>query len=161
MYYWHTNKVIIIIIWHLDFYKYLCKRGEARGTFIFRGLMSWLIGIKQGVGGDEGRVGGDCGRGGWGIKLDFTVSSFYILWINNLFYSKGVLRNIIDAATADTTARTLCQMGDSLIEEETSRVYKKEKELKKGIPCLERVYSGIPISQTSKGNKNREFKISG
>ncbi|KAJ7340082.1 Proliferation-associated protein 2G4 [Desmophyllum pertusum] len=44
-----------------------------------------------------------------------------------------VLRNIIDAATADTTARTLCQMGDSLIEEETGKVYKKEKELKKGI----------------------------
>lgn len=44
-----------------------------------------------------------------------------------------VLKKIIDAATAETTARTLCQMGDKLIEEETSKVYKKEKELKKGI----------------------------
>ncbi|XP_020632180.1 proliferation-associated protein 2G4-like [Orbicella faveolata] len=44
-----------------------------------------------------------------------------------------VLKKLIDAATEETTARTLCQMGDNLIEEETSKVYKKEKELKKGI----------------------------
>jgi len=43
------------------------------------------------------------------------------------------LKKLIDAATEETTARTLCQMGDNLIEEETSKVYKKEKELKKGI----------------------------
>lgn len=47
-------------------------------------------------------------------------------------YIKGVLKKIIDAATAETTARTLCQLGDNLIEEETGKVYKKEKELKKG-----------------------------
>ena len=46
---------------------------------------------------------------------------------------KGVLRKIIESATAETTARTLCQLGDNLIEEETSKVYKREKELKKGI----------------------------
>lgn len=45
---------------------------------------------------------------------------------------KGVLKKIIEAATAETTARTLCQLGDNLIEEETGKVYKKEKELKKG-----------------------------
>lgn len=50
----------------------------------------------------------------------------------HIFYSLGVLKKIIDAATVETTARTLCQMGDNLIEEETSKVYKKEKELKKG-----------------------------
>ncbi|XP_022796036.1 proliferation-associated protein 2G4-like [Stylophora pistillata] len=44
-----------------------------------------------------------------------------------------VLRKIIDAATVGTTARTLCQMGDDLVLEETSKVFKKEKELKKGI----------------------------
>ena len=52
---------------------------------------------------------------------------------SDLFYSKGVLKKIIEAATAETTARTLCQLGDNLIEEETNKVYKKEKELKKGI----------------------------
>ncbi|XP_027043563.1 proliferation-associated protein 2G4 [Pocillopora verrucosa] len=44
-----------------------------------------------------------------------------------------ILKKIIDATTVGTTARTLCQMGDNLIEEETSKVFKKEKELKKGI----------------------------
>lgn len=44
-----------------------------------------------------------------------------------------VLKKIIDAAVVGTTARTLCQMGDDLILEETSKVFKKEKELKKGI----------------------------
>lgn len=44
-----------------------------------------------------------------------------------------ILKKIIEAATAETTARTLCQLGDNLIEEETGKVYKKEKELKKGI----------------------------
>lgn len=45
---------------------------------------------------------------------------------------KGILKKIIEAATAETTARTLCQLGDNLIDEETGKVYKKEKELKKG-----------------------------
>lgn len=44
-----------------------------------------------------------------------------------------ILKKVIDATTVGTTARTLCQMGDNLIEEETSKVFKKEKELKKGI----------------------------
>lgn len=44
-----------------------------------------------------------------------------------------ILKKIIDATTVGTTARSLCQMGDNLIEEETSKVFKKEKELKKGI----------------------------
>ena len=47
-------------------------------------------------------------------------------------FLKGILKKIIDATTVGTTARTLCQMGDNLIEEETSKVFKKEKELKKG-----------------------------
>lgn len=58
---------------------------------------------------------------------------FFIFSYNNLSLSKGVLKKIIEAATAETTARTLCQLGDDLIEEETGKVYKKEKELKKGI----------------------------
>jgi hypothetical protein len=33
---------------------------------------------------------------------------------------------------AKVTARTLCAMGDSLIVEETSKVYKNKKEMKKG-----------------------------
>lgn len=44
-----------------------------------------------------------------------------------------VLVKVIEAAGEGTTARTLCQLGDTLIEEETSKVHKKDKEIKKGI----------------------------
>ena len=39
---------------------------------------------------------------------------------------------MLEAVVDGTTARTLCQLGDKLIEEETSKVYKKDKEMKKG-----------------------------
>ena len=67
-----------------------------------------------------------------GREISWVYIWKFIIYINIPFYSLGVLKKIIDAATAETTARTLCQMGDKLIEEETSKVYKKEKELKKG-----------------------------
>lgn len=44
-----------------------------------------------------------------------------------------VLVKVIDAAIADTTARTLCAFGDSLIVEETSKVFKNKKDMKKGV----------------------------
>ena len=46
--------------------------------------------------------------------------------------SLGVLATLIENATAGKTAISLCEMGDSMILEETGKVYKKEKELKKG-----------------------------
>ncbi|XP_067018749.1 proliferation-associated protein 2G4-like [Acropora muricata] len=44
-----------------------------------------------------------------------------------------ILRNIIEASTAGSTVCSLCQLGDKLILEETSKVFKKEKAVKKGI----------------------------
>lgn len=44
-----------------------------------------------------------------------------------------VLLQVIEDATANTTARTLCALGDSLIVEETSKVYKNKKDMKKGV----------------------------
>lgn len=44
-----------------------------------------------------------------------------------------ILRNIIEASTAGSTVCSLCQLGDKLILEETSKVFKKEKAMKKGI----------------------------
>ncbi|CAB4009226.1 Proliferation-associated 2G4 [Paramuricea clavata] len=44
-----------------------------------------------------------------------------------------VLAQVVQATVANVTARTLCAMGDSLIVEETSKVYKNKKEMKKGI----------------------------
>ncbi|XP_036337149.1 proliferation-associated protein 2G4 [Rhagoletis pomonella] len=43
------------------------------------------------------------------------------------------LKAIIDLCVADASVRDICNKGDSLIVEETNKVYKKEKDLKKGI----------------------------
>lgn len=47
--------------------------------------------------------------------------------------ANGILRKIIEASTAGSTVCSLCQLGDKLILEETSKVFKKEKAMKKGI----------------------------
>ena len=44
----------------------------------------------------------------------------------------GVLRSVLEAAVEGCNVLTLCDLGDRLILEETSKVYKKEKEMKKG-----------------------------
>lgn len=44
-----------------------------------------------------------------------------------------ILRKIIEASTTGSTVCSLCQLGDKLILEETSKVFKKEKAMKKGI----------------------------
>ena len=67
------------------------------------------------------------------IKIYFLSIIYLYFSYNNLSLSKGVLKKIIEAATAETTVQTLCRLGDDLIDEETRKVYKKEKELKKGI----------------------------
>ena len=40
---------------------------------------------------------------------------------------------MIDACKEGESARSICELGDKLILEETNKVYKKEKELKKGL----------------------------
>lgn len=44
-----------------------------------------------------------------------------------------VLKQVLQATVANVTARTLCAMGDSLIIEETNKVFKNKKEMKKGV----------------------------
>ncbi|XP_069967954.1 proliferation-associated protein 2G4 [Bactrocera oleae] len=43
------------------------------------------------------------------------------------------LKAVIDLCVAEASVRDICTKGDSLITDETSKVYKKEKDLKKGI----------------------------
>lgn len=45
----------------------------------------------------------------------------------------GVIQSVIKACIAGASVRELCTMGDKLLLEETVKVFKKEKELKKGI----------------------------
>jgi methionine aminopeptidase len=43
------------------------------------------------------------------------------------------LKQVLEKCTAGSSVREICEFGDQLIVEETSKVFKKEKELKKGI----------------------------
>ena len=45
---------------------------------------------------------------------------------------KGVLKAVIDACVEGAKVLDLCQLGDQMILEETGKVFKKEKEMKKG-----------------------------
>ena len=52
-----------------------------------------------------------------------------------IFCAVGVLREVIDKCVAGASVVDLCEFGDRRITEETSKVYKKEKEMKKGMGC--------------------------
>lgn len=44
-----------------------------------------------------------------------------------------VLKQVLDKCVAGASVREACEYGDKLLLEETSKVFKKEKDLKKGI----------------------------
>lgn len=48
-------------------------------------------------------------------------------------YFTGTLKAIVDLCVEGASVKELCNKGDSLILEEAAKVYKKEKDLKKGI----------------------------
>jgi methionine aminopeptidase len=50
-----------------------------------------------------------------------------------IIYFTGVLKQVLDKCIVGASVRTICKFGDELLTEETSKVFKKEKELKKGI----------------------------
>lgn len=45
----------------------------------------------------------------------------------------GILGLVLQKCVAGASVREICEFGDNLITEDTSKVYKKEKEMKKGI----------------------------
>jgi len=48
-------------------------------------------------------------------------------------YFLGVLKQVLNKCVAGASVREICEFGDKILTEETSKVFKKEKELKKGI----------------------------
>lgn len=58
--------------------------------------------------------------------------SRYLFRINYFNFIAGVLKEVLEASTDGASILDLCQLGDRLILEETSKVFKKEKEMKKG-----------------------------
>ncbi|NWY75778.1 PA2G4 protein, partial [Erithacus rubecula] len=45
----------------------------------------------------------------------------------------GVLRAVVEMANPGASVLCLCEKGDAMIMEETGKIFKKEKEMKKGI----------------------------
>ncbi|NXM88589.1 PA2G4 protein, partial [Oenanthe oenanthe] len=45
----------------------------------------------------------------------------------------GVLRAVVEVANPGASVLCLCEKGDAMIMEETGKIFKKEKEMKKGI----------------------------
>ena len=48
-------------------------------------------------------------------------------------FSSGILKKIVPKLQPGANVRELCEFGDGLLAEETFKVFKKEKEMKKGI----------------------------
>ncbi len=66
-------------------------------------------------------------------KLILTIALNYSNPKKLLNYeNKGVLKEVMDKAVANTSAVELCAFGDQRIAEETEKVFKKEKNIKKG-----------------------------
>jgi methionine aminopeptidase len=53
-----------------------------------------------------------------------------------IYLFAGVLKQVIDKCVVGASVREICEFGDGLLVEETSKVFKKEKELKKGKPSV-------------------------
>lgn len=45
----------------------------------------------------------------------------------------GVLKKLIEKSVAGALVVDICELGDNLLKEETSKVYRKDKEVKKGM----------------------------
>lgn len=64
-------------------------------------------------------------------KYFYSNDYYQILYLYILFV--GVVVEIIEKCVEGASVRDICIWGDNLILEETNKVFKKEKEMKKGI----------------------------
>lgn len=61
------------------------------------------------------------------------MNTIYICILSYVLFSfLGVLVEVIEKCVEGASVRDVCIWGDNLILEETSKVFKKEKEMKKG-----------------------------
>lgn len=56
-----------------------------------------------------------------------------VYYINVLFASADTLRKIVAKCEPGAKVQELCEFGDKQLTEETSKVFKKEKDMKKGL----------------------------
>ena len=64
----------------------------------------------------------------------------------------GILKEVVAKCVDGASVISICEFGDARLLEETARVFKKDKEMKKGKP-----YSGA--SQFLLGNGSRPFDL--
>lgn len=85
----------------------------------------------------DGRVSSPCGQcASATVAKLFRLQNIFItpsLIYQYNFRVTGVLEQVIAKCIPDASAREICEFGDKLILEETSKVFKKEKDSKKGI----------------------------
>lgn len=65
----------------------------------------------------------------------------------------GVLQQVLDKCVEGASVREICIYGDELLVDETSKVFKREKELKKGN------FLFLFCSYTVIKNKNKLFQL--
>lgn len=71
----------------------------------------------------------------------------------------GVLKQVIDKCVAGASVREICEFGDKLLLEETGKVFKKEKDLKKGIAFPTCVSANNCICHFSPGPSNPDYTL--
>lgn len=83
-------------------------------------------------------------------SLAMPISHCKVLVYCEQFYwhTAGVIKAVADACVEGAIVLDLCEMGDQMILEETKKVYKKEKEMKKGDPksaCMQYTHNNGKI----------------
>ena len=81
-------------------------------------------------------MGGENGSHSSGSGVGVGMFKMKLSSKNARFSYAGVLRQVIEKCVAGASVVDLCELGDQMILEETSKVYKKEKEMKKGRVCI-------------------------
>lgn len=63
-----------------------------------------------------------------------VANQLYVYYATDCLWSRvGVLKAVFAKTVEGANVLDLCRFGDQMMLEETSKVYKKEKEMKKGV----------------------------
>lgn len=103
------------------------------------------------------------------LILEFPHSPFIsfllLIAINTAFLTSEALRLVIEAAKPGASVLSLCEKGDVYIMAETGKVFKKEKEMKKGeakiVKCISCIFDRAEVDPSKKRKKFMKTVIGG
>lgn len=75
---------------------------------------------------------------------------FIWYYICDNYYFLGVLKQVLEKCVEGASVREICEYGDNLLTEETSKVFKKEKELKKELQKILQMKVNVNLSEPEK-----------